>query len=48
MKGKNPTRKQKEFIKSKRLVPNNWLILKAPTNELHIQNRASGKIRILK
>ena len=27
MKGKNPTRKQKEIIRKNKLNPNNWLIV---------------------
>lgn len=47
MKGKNPTRQQKNIMKEKRLNPDNWLVLKNPTKELHIQNRESNKIRVL-
>lgn len=47
MKGKNPTRKQKIMIKENKLNPNNWLVLKNPTSELHIQHRESKKIKIL-
>ena len=47
MKGKNPTRKQKNIIKENKLNPDNWLVLKNPTSELHIQHRESKKIKIL-
>ena len=47
MKGKNPTRQQKKIMQERRLNPNNWLVLKNPTSELHIQHRESKKIKIL-
>lgn len=47
MKGKNSTRQQKKIMQERRLNPNNWLVLKNPTNELHIQHRESKKIKIL-
>lgn len=48
MKGKKPTRQQKNILKDKRLNPNNWLVLKNSTNELHIQNRNTNKFKIIK
>lgn len=47
MKGKKPTRQQKKIMKERRLNPDNWLVLKNPTNELHIQHRENKKIKIL-
>ncbi len=47
MKGKNPTRQQKKIMQERRLNPNNWLVSKNPTSELHIQHRESKKIKIL-
>ena len=47
MKGKNPTRQQKKILQGRRLNPNNWLVLKNPTNELHIQHRETKSIRVL-
>lgn len=47
MKGKKPTRQQKKILQDTKLNPNNWLVLKNPTNELHIQNRETKRIRII-
>ncbi|MCR1953102.1 hypothetical protein NSA50_19085 [Clostridium sp. DSM 100503] len=47
MKGKKPTRQQKMIMQERRLNPSNWLVLKNPTNQLHIQHRGTKKIRIL-
>ncbi|MDU2674235.1 MAG: hypothetical protein E7C50_00455 [Clostridium sp.] len=47
MKEKKPTRQQKKIMKERRLNPDNWLVLKNPTNELHIQHRENKKIKIL-
>lgn len=47
MKGKNPTRQQKQIMKERRLNPNNWLVIKNPPKELHLQNRETNTIRIL-
>ena len=41
------TRQQKKIMQERRLNPNNWLVLKNPTSELHIQHRESKKIKIL-
>lgn len=48
MKGKNPTRKQKNLIQENRLNPENWLVLKVFRDKICIQHRASKKIRDLK
>ena len=47
MKGKKPTRQQKQLMKERRLNPSNWLVLKNPTNQLYIQHRESKKIKVL-
>jgi hypothetical protein len=46
--GKRPTRKQKIFIKSKRLNPENWLVVKDTDKEFVIVHKESGKVRDLK
>jgi len=46
--GKNPTRKQMELIKKARLNPANWLVVKNLDTELHIVNRETDRLRILK
>lgn len=48
MRGKKPTRQQKNIMKERRLNPDNWLVTKNPSNELHIQHRETNKIRIIK
>jgi hypothetical protein len=45
--GKKPTKKQKEAIKKARLNPDNWLVVKNLTNELHIVHRTSGKQKVI-
>ena len=45
MKGKNPTRKQKNIIKENKLNPDNWLVLKILKNRICIQPKVS-KINI--
>jgi arginine repressor len=45
MKGKNPTRKQKNIIKENKLNPDNWLVLKILKNRICIQPKVSKKIR---
>lgn len=47
MKGKNPTREQKKIMKERKLNPYEWLVLKNPTTELHIQHRESKEINII-
>lgn len=47
MKGKNPTRQQKIIMRQNKLNPDNWLVLKNPTDELHIQHRESKNKRII-
>jgi hypothetical protein len=45
--GKKPTKKQKEAIKKARLNPDNWLVVKNLTTELHIVHRTSGKQKVI-
>ena len=47
MKGKNPTREQKKIMQERRLNPYEWLVLKNPSTELHIQNRESKEVKII-
>ena len=47
MKGKNPTRQQKKIMQERKLNPDEWLVLKNPSTELHIQHRETKKIKIL-
>lgn len=46
--GKNPTRRQKQDIASVRLNPDNWLVCKDTPEELVIEHRISGKVRIIR
>jgi hypothetical protein len=46
--GRRPTRRQKEIIKRARLNVDNWLVVKNLQGELHLENRVTGKTRILK
>lgn len=41
--GKRPTRAQKEFIKSKGLNPENYLVVKDTPEVMHIVHRLSDK-----
>lgn len=43
--GKNPTRAQREYLRSWRLNPDNWLIIKNTPEGLIIQHRHSEKTR---
>ncbi|WP_407649772.1 DUF6906 family protein [Thermaerobacillus caldiproteolyticus] len=45
--GKKPTKKQKEAIKKARLNPDNWLVVKNLTTELHLVHRTSGNQRVI-
>ncbi|MCI8860676.1 MAG: hypothetical protein HFI71_14445 [Lachnospiraceae bacterium] len=46
--GRNPTRKQKIFIKKFNLNPENWLIVKDCKDCFEIVDRLTGNRRILK
>lgn len=50
MKGRNPTRRQKEIIRSKRLNPQNWLVIRnlVHRGELHIVHRYSDTERVIR
>lgn len=50
MKGKNPTRRQKEILAKRRLNPDNWLICKnlIHQGELHVVHRYSNRERIIR
>ena len=50
VRGKRPTRKQKELLQSSRLNPANWLVIKnlLHEGELHVKHRGSGKERIVR
>lgn len=43
--GKNPTRKQKKFLKEKGLNYENWLVCKETQNEMTIEHRHTGTVR---
>jgi len=46
--GKNPTRRQRDILKRCRLNPDNWLVVKFLTEELHVVNRQTRKVRIIR
>jgi len=50
MKGKNPTRRQKEILAKRRLNPDNWLVCKnlMHQGELHIIHKHSNRERIIR
>lgn len=48
MQGKNPTKKQKFFIKFKGLNYDNWLVCKDTPTEMVVKHRISGKERTIK
>jgi len=45
--GKCPTRGQKKFLKSLRLNPDNWLVVKNSPSEVIIVHRHSGQQRTI-
>ncbi|WP_176547064.1 DUF6906 family protein [Bacillus wiedmannii] len=45
--GKNPTKKEKVHIKSYNLNPDNWLIFKKVSNELHLVHRYVNKTKVI-
>lgn len=47
-KGKKPTRKQKEFLQSKRFNSNNWLVIRENQTEMIILNKTVGKVKMIK
>ena len=46
--GKNPTRRQKEYIASMRLNPDNWLVCKDTPDELILEHKYSGNIKVIR
>ena len=46
--GKNPTLKQKKLMKAARLNCDNWLVIKDTAAEMTVQNRQTGKTRIIR
>lgn len=47
MRGKRPTRRQKQMIADRNLNPDNWLISKVYPDRLLIQHRYTGKERLM-
>lgn len=45
---KNPTRRQKEYIASLRLNPDNWLVCKDTPDELVLEHKYSGNIKVIR
>lgn len=45
--GKNPTVKQKKYIKSFRLNYENWLVCKDTPDEMVLEHRNTGAIRVI-
>ncbi|WP_411266741.1 DUF6906 family protein [Bacillus tropicus] len=45
--GKNPTKKEKDRIKSYNLNPDNWLIFKKVGNELHLVHCYMNKTKVI-
>lgn len=46
--GKNPTRRQREYIASLRLNPDNWLVCKDTPDELILEHKYSGNIKMIR
>lgn len=46
--GKNPTRRQKEYIASLRLNPDSWLVCKDTPDELVLEHKYSGNIKVIR
>ncbi len=46
--GKNPTRRQREYIASLWLNPDNWLVCKDTPNELVLEHKYSGNIKVIR
>jgi len=47
-KGRKPTRKQKEILQSKRLNPNNWLVIRESMTEIIILSKTVGNVKLVK
>ncbi|NMB41830.1 MAG: hypothetical protein GX996_07835 [Firmicutes bacterium] len=50
VRGKRPTRKQKQLLQLRRLDPANWLIIKnlLHIGKLHIKNRNNGREKVVR
>lgn len=46
--GKNPTRRQREYIASLWLNPDNWLVCKDTPDELILEHKYSGNIKMIR
>ncbi len=46
--GKNPTRRQREYIASLWLNPDNWLVCKDTPDELILEHKYSGNIKVIR
>lgn len=46
--GKNPTRRQREYIASLWLNPDNWLVCKDTPDELVLEQKYSGNIKVIR
>ncbi|MDT3497181.1 hypothetical protein NLU03_23030 [Bacillus toyonensis] len=45
--GKKPTKKEKVHIESYHLNPDNWLVFKKLTNEMHLVHRYTNTTKII-
>ncbi|WP_166669205.1 hypothetical protein [Bacillus sp. BH2] len=45
--GKKPTKKEKTYIKSYNLNPDNWLIFKKLSDELHLVHRYTNATKVI-
>lgn len=46
--GKRPTLRQKQLIKDAGFNPENWLVCKSTSSELHLVRRATGTTKIIR
>ncbi len=46
--GKNPTRRQREYIASLWLNPDNWLVCKDTPDELILEHKYSGNNKMIR
>ncbi|HHY27185.1 MAG TPA: hypothetical protein GX523_10680 [Desulfitobacterium dehalogenans] len=46
--GKNPTRRQKELIKARRLNPDSWMVTKDTPTEMEIVHRITDSVRVIR
>ena len=45
--GKNPTRKQKILISKKKLIPENWVVIRETNNGLEIRHKETGTLKVI-